>query len=277
MKRKIMKDNRGSFTVEAALAVPIFIFSIVVFLFLFKVILLQLQLQTSLTQVAKELSQNAYIKSCGFDKHESESILSTDRNKALEKLQVYAYIKKYFTSESRFDNILKKHISYQNSSVKSEQQDIELIAQYSIYIPVPIFELVDLPIQQRVKTKGFTGTNTLLTSNREGNSSEGEEDYVYVTENGIVYHRSLECSHLKLSITECRLNEVVNRRNTSGGKYKPCEKCCNAFQETSVVYICQDGDAYHANFECSGLKRTINRIKFSEVQDKMRGCHKCGA
>lgn len=279
MKRRFIKDNRGSLTVEAALAVPIFVFSIVVFLFLFKVMLLQLQLQTGLIQAARELSQNAYITSCDKNKEDeyiSESALGAYWEETSEKLQVYTYVKKYFAAENRFENILKRNISYQMSSINSEQHDIKLIARYNINISVPFFNLVDLPVQQLVKTKEFIGTSNLLICESKEGASEGEEDYVYVTENGIVYHRSLDCSHLKLSITQCKLSEVVNKRNTSGGKYKRCEKCSNTCQEASIVYICEDGDAYHINFECSGLKRTINRIKLSEVKDKMRGCHKCG-
>lgn len=45
----------------------------------------------------------------------------------------------------------------------------------------------------------------------------------------------------------------------------------------SEVYICKDGEKFHRNIECSGLKRTIQRVPLKDVEVKMRMCYRCGS
>ena len=70
---------------------------------------------------------------------------------------------------------------------------------------------------------------------------------------------------------------VPSRRNSSGGKYKSCEKCCRDIEaeDISNVYITTYGDRYHIVNNCPGLKRDIRRVKKSEIGD-LPACSKCG-
>lgn len=278
MNIKIKKDNKGSFTVEAAFVVPIFFFSMLALLFLFKVMLMQMQLQTGMTEAAKELSQLAYINSCKEEvKAEGTTNALLLEGKRLAKSFVLeAEVSRYFSSEKEYGNILKSEISYIDSFSLDEEQCIDLVARYTVTIPVPLFHIVEFPMMQRVKIRAFTGTDQLIKSEHEEiENNEEDARYVYVTETGTVYHVLLECSSLNLKISECSLAELKNRRNSSGSKYKACEKCCKKVGNIALVYIGEDGDAYHINKECSGLKRTIHRVLLRDVQDKMRGCRKC--
>lgn len=265
------KDNNGSFTVEAALALPIFVFAVLAFVYLFRIVLMQMQLQGALFEAAVELSGSAYLTQ-ELRNDESESMIIEGGG----KIATGALIRKYFVRESSYKNMLKNKISYSSSSYLEEDENIDLISEYTIRIPVPFLKVCDIPIIQRVKTRAYVGTDKLLSDGEQtGETSSNKEEYVYVTETGSVYHLSLECSSLKLTINQCNLSEVSKKRNVYGSRYKACEKCCKVKPDGDMLYICSDGDAYHYLIDCSGLKRTIKRVKLNEVASSMRACMKC--
>lgn len=270
-------DNKGSFTVEAALALPIFIFAIIAFLFVFRMVLMQIQLQGALTEAAKELSGSAYLTVEAKEDSENEKKIQEQLQNTGGKLASGAIIRKYFVNEKQYKNMLSKDISYVGSSYLDEEKSIDLIGEYCVEIPIPIIRLCKIPIMQRVKTRAYIGVDRLLSGDGVNSSTSMDEgDYVFITETGIVYHLSLECSSLKLNISECKWVEVEKKRNESGGRYKRCEKCCRGAEQIQIVYICSDGDAYHQILNCSGLKRTIRKVKRSDVEGEMPVCSKCG-
>lgn len=108
-------------------------------------------------------------------------------------------------------------------------------------------------------------------------SSQGaEERYVYITENGSVYHFDKGCVYLNPGIQSMRYSRVEEQRNRSGGKYKSCKSCCRGADITGmrVVYITPYGDSFHLDKGCSGLKRTIRKILLSKAGG-MPPCSKC--
>lgn len=114
----------------------------------------------------------------------------------------------------------------------------------------------------------WTGYNVL-----SGTSEQIEDEYVYITEHGISYHRSRNCSHLKISIQAVSSDDIALYRNKSGSKYRACEKCGG--RGTGILFITPDGDKYHSDAACSGLKRTIKSIRLSQVGSRTP-CSECG-
>lgn len=108
-----------------------------------------------------------------------------------------------------------------------------------------------------------------------GGSGEDEETLVtvYVAETGKVYHTDRDCTHLQLSIQEIAADTVGNYRNGNGGKYYECEKC-RGETKTGVLYIAREGDCFHYSRECSGLKRTVFSILLKDAGD-YRACSRC--
>lgn len=92
------------------------------------------------------------------------------------------------------------------------------------------------------------------------------ETYVYITPEGKVYHLDNECTHLKLSIRSVSIVTAKEERNNYGQKYRKCMLCDDAFG--ALVYITSEGDCYHSERSCSGLKRTIRRVPLSEVSGR---------
>lgn len=122
-----------------------------------------------------------------------------------------------------------------------------------------------------VKVHTWTGTER-----RSGNSKDGEnETMVYVTESGKVYHRSLSCSYLNLSITEVSGSTVSSRRNAYGEKYDACESCSLHQKPAATVYITEKGNRYHNQKTCSGLKRSVRLVKESGLSG-IHACSRCG-
>lgn len=95
---------------------------------------------------------------------------------------------------------------------------------------------------------------------------ETEETYVYITPEGSVYHLFRDCTHLSLSIERVTYQKAVVSKNEYGEKYRECKRCQEPYGV--LVYITKEGDCYHSERDCSGLKRTIRQIAISKVQGR---------
>lgn len=110
----------------------------------------------------------------------------------------------------------------------------------------------------------------------EKEDETSEEEEVYVTEYGEVWHTTDKCTHLNLSVREISKDDVDEERNMYGAKYYPCEKCVSK-KEGDVLLITDEGTRYHTSSECPGLKRTVRAITISEAEEKgYRPCSRCG-
>ncbi len=142
-------------------------------------------------------------------------------------------------------------------------------ADYRYQPPISVVSLPAVYMSNVVKVHpwtGYHGTNGATITN---------EEMVYVTETGSVYHRSAGCTYLKLSIQIVSSDQLDSLRNDSGAKYYACEKCVRTDAPAASVYITSKGNRYHNLASCSGLKRTVRLVKISEVHG-MRVCSRCG-
>lgn len=124
-----------------------------------------------------------------------------------------------------------------------------------------------LPVQCVVKP--WTGYSVTDES-----SHTKEEQVVYVTDNGRVYHKSRSCTHLSLSIRIVSFDRVNDERNDGGERYTPCEFCGN-HSFLTVAFLTGQGNRYHSTLNCKGLKRTVREVYLSEA-GSMPACSKCG-
>lgn len=108
-------------------------------------------------------------------------------------------------------------------------------------------------------------------------SDEVADYFVYIAENGKVFHRDRECTYLRIGIQESTPYVLENKRNQSGGIYYPCESCCHAEAQPSaaMVYFTSYGDRYHIRKECSKLKRNVRAVRRSKAGN-LSPCSKCG-
>ena len=259
----------ASMTVEAALALPIFLFFFLNLLWVIEIFGLYGTLLTALRETGHEMSVYAY----AYD-----SIVSPADDSGLEAL-VENVAFSYLYVKSKVEDLAgeaylerspltygKKGLFYALSSILQEDDKIDLVIIYRVS---PLLSQVGFsPTLLYTRYYGRTWTGYAVED------SQGTAEYAYVTENGEVYHLDRNCTHIRLSIAECDAGEVGNLRNLDGDRYLPCELCIT--DGRGRLYITERGDRYHQLLDCSGLKRTVRTILLSEAQNRYPMCSRCG-
>lgn len=151
----------------------------------------------------------------------------------------------------------------------NEKKEI-CFAEQLVKIPFLGGEFFQIPLYQQMKISRYQGKSMVP-------DDKDTEEYVYIAENGSVYHKKQECVYLNPNIQGMEYQKAMRQRNRSGAKYKLCRRCSRnmQFTDNTVVYITIYGDSYHITKGCSGLKRTVRRVKLSETGN-MASCSKCG-
>lgn len=252
---------RGSITVEAAVILPLFACFFSLLLFYFQIMKVEISVQSALEQTGRILAVYA----------EKEAYQEVDDLKYLSIAKGMVY------SELREDTVIAQFvkggalgISLLNSEFQGDY--ILLKANYVMKFPIKLFGGKDFWISQKTRLRKWTGWHSL--------SINSEEETVYVTMYGEVYHLRRSCPYLDLSIQKISAQELVSIRNANGGRYDECELCGmgidlkESIYSKQELYITNYGDKYHFSVTCNGLKRSIFQIKLSQVGG-MAGCRKC--
>ena len=212
---------KGSMTVEAALALPIFIFFMLSVLYIFDIIHLQTQSYQAMHQVGNRIAHTAYKHR---ERYEDSGIVSLN-----------------------FIYPIKPYLLW---------QDWGHLAVVQIY-------------------RGHAWVGYDLGGGGEAEGQEDKEEVVHITETGTVYHLTLDCSHIRLSISPTSEDAVELLRNEGGAKYYPCERCPPG--DGGTLYVTSQGNRYHSDVNCSGLKRTVTSLPLNKaIEQGYRACSRCG-
>lgn len=144
-----------------------------------------------------------------------------------------------------------------------------------VYSYEPVGGLIPLPdvwMHNTVKVHAWTGVEY-------GEFQDGEtavEPMVYVTDSGSVYHKSLGCSYLNLSVIRTAGSSVSSLRNDYGERYTSCEVCSRDQKAAGTVYVTKKGNRFHNLESCSGLKRSVRMVEESQACVQMGACSRCG-
>ena len=152
------------------------------------------------------------------------------------------------------------------SEVFGTEDTIDLVVTYSV-----------APWTETVGFLSFRMANRYYGHIWNGYAVSGQTqvgEAVYVAENGQVYHVNRNCTHLKLSVKEIRAEELNVSRNNYGKRYSACEKCVSG-KRVEIIYITGEGDKYHYNRGCPGLKRTVSTMLKSDAEKLYRPCSRC--
>ncbi len=242
---------KGSITVEASMAVPIFFFAVVCLLYLMEMMAVQTSVRSGLQYAGKEAATEAAIIRTVSPTAVKSDVINVIGAGRLERSIVEGGGSGIDCSGSRISPITGIG---------------QVSAKYSIRIPIPLFRIAVIPCEETMRIKAWTGYE-------KAGLDKSDDEIVYVTETGLVYHRDYNCTHLDLSIRMVPEQEVAALRNHSGGKYHACERCGGV--GSGGVYITDTGNRYHSSLSCSGLKRTVYAVHISEVAGK-GACSKCG-
>lgn len=264
----------SSMTIEASLCLTVFLIFMISLCQLFLVMQLQLRMQKALEQVGSEAAQYAYVSS-QLQLWESESQLIGQLEEYLlaemSKEALRIRFLDVMGSETLEHSVLAdgaQGISLEESSLLQKHHRLHLVVSYRIRLPVTLLGIEDITLRQQCYRYALMGDV------EPDERIETTERMVYVTKNRQVYHLTLSCTYLNLSIRSVSMLQVEDLRNDSGGRYYPCERCEPTGWE-AAVYVTEDGDRYHEREDCEGLRRYIASIPMSEAAD-LRPCSRCG-
>lgn len=260
-------DKKASMTIEACLVLPLFLFAFLNMISIIELYRLQGNMSIAMHDTVKQMAVYGY-------EYQALGGGGADVAQSLGMTYLYAVgrVKAKLGSDYLDSSPLAggtAGISWLRSSVMQKDDCIDLVAEYLIKAPVAVVGFGKQTFYNRMRTRAWTGYDNAKNSA----GSTNEEEIVYITPEGIVYHRSRGCSYLKLSITSVDKSFLDTQRNKNGGKYYVCGECGASCGNT--VYITQYGDKYHATLSCSGLKRTILAVPISETGGR-GACSRCG-
>lgn len=229
------------------MVLPLFLFAMVFVLFFFRIIQIQYIVQNSLDV---SCAKNALLR------EETESEIEN-----LTKAVFYKELNKQKCPLS-FVLLGAAGFSWNQSRVNETYMDMKVA--YQVKLPVSIFGRKAIKLKSGNRIRRWTG----YQAEEAGKESSS---WVYVTENGSVYHKNRKCTHLKLSI------EYVSskRLETDLRSYAPCILCAKGVTIPFMIYVTKEGSAYHIQLGCSGLKRTIYMIPLTETEGR-QPCSRCG-
>lgn len=276
---------KGSLTVEAAFVMPIVIYIVAAFSYLMMVMGLQIKLQEALDMAGRRLASYAYVYNQigGFAFEAEEEVMQ--KEPGLGELIRYGLNSAYawklvrdYAGEDWLEHYFilngENGIWITGGDILSEDDIIDLVLHYTVKIPYLPGEGIGLHLVSRCRVKAWTGFKKKIEKAEE----KTEEEIVYITETGKVYHTDTNCTHLKLSIDEVAFYNLEYIRNQNGGKYYACERCFHKDSSpgsgSEKIFITKTGDRYHCDKGCSGLKRTISEIPLSQVGDRGK-CKRC--
>ena len=251
---------RASLTIEASLALPIFLFFTVCLIHFLILISLQCDIQLHIDEAARDIGKSVYMTSDSEILSLLEGNFLVVRSKILDD-----------DLTERLDNSRVRGgasgISAALSSYARESGILDIEISYIYDFPFLPSSIGSLQLIQKSYTRAWIGTE--LES--AGASQSDDEEIVYITPSGTAYHKNTSCPYLDLSIRSVSASTVSDLRNKSGGRYSRCS--CVLSGATSV-YVTDYGVLYHSSLTCPKLKRSVSAVAISEVGNR-HACSKC--
>lgn len=276
----LWKRVGAGMTVEAAMVLPLFTFFFLNISSVIEMIRLHGNLQLALWNVGRQLA----VYSCVLDSTEAAGEENGGGNAGQVNGQwqgeladiafSYTYIKGEminYVGEKYLENSPLTYgadgLQFWESDIFTQNDSMELIVTYSVS---PFSEMVGFkPFRMANRYYGHVWNGYQIP----GAEDNGIQENVYVAENGRVYHQDRNCTHLALSVQQVTIQEALLCKNIQGARYSECEKCAQGRLQ-SQVYITNEGNRYHCDKNCPGLKRTVFTIP-KEKAVKYKPCKRC--
>jgi hypothetical protein len=265
----------ASMTIEAAILLPLLLFFILNLCGAMEILRLHANLAMALRDTGNQISVYgyAYDRLGKAEDSAASDLLNTLVGIGFSNVYVRQELTDYVGREYLDRSPLTQGANglyFLKSDIMKEQDNIELVVAYKVspLFGVPAFS--SFQMTNHYYGRAWTGYEII-----DQDKQQTKEDVlqVYVTVNGTVWHKTKDCTHLSLSVRSVLLKEVLMLRNHSRQSYSLCELCGNA-KATDQVYLTDYGDRYHYIRNCSGLKRTVLTIPFSEAYS-YTPCSRC--
>ena len=233
---------KGSYTVEAAVVLPVVAGFLTTILFFFRMLQVQDVVEKALYYAGRKTAVESSIT-------ESEAgLLLSAEYFFRQALRDAECIDDYVNNGSLGIHLLKSDFS---------GEDIYLRAEYSMNMPVSFFGLGKIYLWQQNSFRKWIGDKGMETG-----------EYVYIAETGNVYHSSLECQSIHIRVMYTTLEQIQDIRGYNGQKFYACSSCIDEKNAPKTVYYTNYGRLYHGNIHCSFIKRTVKKISIEEVGER---------
>lgn len=259
---------KAGLTVETACILPLFLWAVIGIFYLIEMSAVETRLVGGIRDTGRKMAVLAY----GIYGGESDGEKEIGVGEVVEGALTAMYARSQILEKANLGETALEGETWISlgASDFSDKNMIDLKITSRIQIPVPFFNIRKFQFMERGRVRAWTGRTPTET---EENSDGEEVEMVYVTSTGTVYHRSAECTYIKLSISSGTVSSVGALRNTSGGKYYPCS--CYQAHPSETVYYTKTGTRYHSSLGCKNMKRTVRKVELSSVSG-LRPCSKCG-
>lgn len=245
---------QGSITVEAVVCLPLFLYAALSLIWLLEIRTIQTTIRCALHSAGKIMAETAYVPTVIIAGELEREIVNLIGEERLERSILVGGAEGIYCNKS---------YTIPGSGI------YEIKVQFKVRLPFPYFISNGMDCEESIRIKGWNGYV------QEIFGGVSNEDIVYVTETGVVYHLDAECTYLEPSVRSVNMKDIENLRNISGGKYYQCPLCVNENKAYEIIYITDYGGRYHAELDCSGIKRKVYAVPISEVKGKV-ACSKCG-
>lgn len=253
---------RGSMTVEAAVILPLVLLFFLHLGSCMEMLRLHGRLAFALWQTGRELTVYG------------AAMEGTGEGSGIPDLAVsYLYV------DSRVKQILGRDyldsspltygsqgLNYLASEYLEDEDAVNIIITYQVNPKITMFHFPYFRMVSRYYGRAWTGYAV--------GEETGRTVYVYVTDEGEVWHCRADCSYLKLSIYEAAPETVWMLRNRDGERYRACSRC-EDWPVCNLVYLTEEGNRYHTVRGCPALLRSIRAIEWRE-NIPYRPCSRCG-
>ncbi|MBR1851826.1 MAG: hypothetical protein IJ794_01420 [Lachnospiraceae bacterium] len=264
-------------TVEAAIVLPLFLFFFINMGSAIEMIRLHGNLQMGLWNVGNKMCVYGYAAGGENKWEELGELGDIALTYTYVKNQIIAYSGEDYLNASPLTDgtaslqFWESRVTSQSVQMPDDTIDILMTYQVSPWLNIPFVK----PFRMSNRYYGRMWTGYDLT----GNTSRAlNQEMVYVTENREVYHESLACTHLKLSIHTIYREDLRAARNQYGRRYTLCSKCRRqSISEDGALFVCDEGDYFHYSRNCPGLTRIISTITRQQaMEENLRPCSRCG-
>lgn len=270
-----MEKVAASLTLEAAMALTLFIFATVCMILPMKIMDTDRKVQAALESVGEDFSRYAYLKDV-LEKGEAFQIPGAGEFAqafcgylAAGAAEGYAQI----VVGRHFDTDSVNHVRMLRSSILEDGEMFDLILDYEVQMPFPVLGLNSIERTARSRRRAWIGK-----PGKDGGSGDGdhdrEDETVYVGKNSTRYHRSRNCHYLANNLTSVPYEQVFGIRNENGRKYHACRVCGNGAGSGRTVYIMPSGDSYHTTKNCTAIVAYVRAVRLSEVEH-LGACSYC--
>lgn len=241
--------KKASYTLEAAVVIPLLAAYLVMLLFFFSILEIQCEVDEALLYAGRKTAVESSIV------EEEELLFLSTKAYLLYALENSSLVQKYVKSGAW-------GIQLWGSEFGGE--DIVLRASYEVELPISFLGIGHIELSSQNQFRKWNGDRII----------EEQGDYVYVTPTGEVYHANLTCRSINLSVKKSSIDQIPHLRGKNGQKYYECSRCNWKDSKKERVYYTDYGTLYHKDIACSAIKRTVEKVKKEEVTER-RPCSFC--